>query len=586
MIAVSTSPGSLSMLRKVNTWYTIANGNWSDPNIWISNGKRKHQIPQPSDNVHVNHNVTLDENNITVNDLYVSGSINANSSVVVNLTIIHDCYVFDNGLISLQGQFHNLIFDGYNNLIPYSGLDAGGYSSVIYSGILDQVILNLPYRNLTTRNGCKFQSDDVTVLGDFNQQSNYEVGAFNLSIHGASTIGAVGSYVFSKNSDNGRILFIGNVDFEGGTDLSVGNPNVEFRGGLMIHTFNFTSGSGTFTFSTNNQSINCSAYLGGHWNANITVGAGVTVTLNGGYKFTVNGVINGTDSLSSFNNDGILYLGNNSLPMTTGVFNYMHTSNSVLGYVFDGAYTLPYNTYAGLYIAGAGIKSLGGNTTINTDLYNAGSFDPAGNNLTIQGDFTTDGIGDFTASAFCNITINGLASFNSNGRNGTDLRSGNPNIEFKGGMVIHTVYLYTGTGTFKFSTNNQTLNPSAYVAGLFACNILISGAIIVTQINDNIIPLTGTLNGDNSSSEFICQGVFYYGNAQQPMQTGVLNCGATPNVFVYQSITDQSITPGVYQDLTLTGGVKTLSGNVSVLNNYIVTSPSTLNLNTFSLTNP
>lgn len=600
MLAVSTSPYHLSMARKFNTWYTIADGNWSNPQIWISNGTKKHSLPQVGDNVYVNHHVTMDSN-IQINSMYISGSLKGTSLSAFNITINGDVQVSSSGFLDLSLQFNNLILNGYNNLITAANFNAGSFSTVTYNGSFDQFLLNIPYNNLTTQNGKKYQVSDITVGGNFNQQSNYECGAYNLTVNGSTTIGTVGSFVFSKNSSTGSILFIGFVDFEGGTDLSVGNPNVEFRGGLQIHTFSFISGSGTFTFSTNNQTANMAAYLGGSWNANIVVSGAITLTWSGNSTIPVNGTINGTVSGSTLNNIGSLYLGNSVTPMTTGVFNYMFTSTSTLGYAFNGAYTLPYTTYANLAIDGTALKLLGGNTIINQSLFlvgnnTGGGLDTNGFNLTVSGTFTNQGL--FSANAFSNILFVGLATW-TNGANGqgVDLRTGNPNIEFRGGITCHANFIWTGTGTYTFSTNNQTIDFSIINGGAWAANMLISGAISVTFIHgvttQSAQYFTGTLNGNNTNSTFINEGAVTYNNALQPMQIGKLYCNQAANTFVYGASGNQDITtasdtvsPG-YQNLTLNGsGAKRLLGNVSVKGTYTLTSPATLNSNGFELTNP
>jgi len=138
---------------------------------------------------------------------------------------------------------------------------------------------------------------DLTIAGTFVTQSGFECGPYNLTVNGTSVLGVAGQqYKFTKNSSTGLLLFVGNVDFEGITDLTVGNPSLEFRGGITIHTFNLTTGTGTWTFSTNNQIINCSAYLGGVWNAPVVVSGAITVTLSGGSTWQTNATINGTVS--------------------------------------------------------------------------------------------------------------------------------------------------------------------------------------------------------------------------------------------------------------------------------------------------
>jgi len=590
---ISTAPFGLFMARKANVWYSVADGNWSNPNTWMSNAldRKLILIPQLGDTVYINHIITMDSN-IAVNNMYISGKLQGAALSAFSITINNDLQVSGSGYLDLSLQSNNLILNGYNNLVPAANFNAGSFSTVIYNGSMDQFLLNIPYHHLTTQNGKKYQVTDITIGGNFSQQSNYEVGAYNLIVNGTSTIGTVGQFLFSKNSSTGSILFVGNVDFEGNTDLSIGNTNIEFRGGFQVHTFQFITGSGTFSFSTNNQTANFSAYLGGSWSANIVISGAITLTWAGNSSVPVNGTINGTSSGSTLNNTGILYLGNSATPMSTGVFNYASTSTSTLGYMFNGALTLPYSSYAGLVISGTGTKKLGSNTTLSYNMTNNGVFDCSGNNLSVAGTFTNNG--DFFTTSFSSILFSGFAEIGTGITTGFDLRTGNANVEFTGGMDIHASACYTGTGIWKFSTNSQFVSFSAFNGGLSACEYLISGAITVTFTSGgSIITNTGILNGDSAFSVFINNGIFFYANTQEPMQTGKLYCNQATNTFIYGAAGAQNITapsdttsPG-YKNLTLNGsGVKTLLGNVSVKGTYTLTSPATLNSNGFALTNP
>jgi len=596
-LAVSTSPSHTMLRRRKNVWYSVKDGNWEDPNTWVSNAldKKLVTVPQPSDDVYINHIVSFDgpvSTNTVINNLFISGKLTAANNFQT-LTVSGNLQA--TGYIDFTGSSITLNLYGVFNSIAYTNFTAG--NSTINFGALynDQLILNLPYKNLSTTGGAgtKYMISDLIVTGTFFTQSHFECGPYNLTVNGTSQIGVAGQpYKFTKSSSTGLILFVGSVDFEGITDLTGGNPNVECRGGMTIHTFNLTTGSGTWTFSSNNQAISCSAYLGGVWNANIVISGAITLTLAGGYIMQVNGTINGTGSGSTFNNEGILYLGNSTPPMSTGVFNYNHLSTSTIGYVFNGSATLPQSSYANLVIGGTGIKTQSANTTIAKTFVNNGTYECGGFDLSVTGTFTNNG--NFTASSFCTITLNGSALFGSPfGAVGLDLRTGNPNVEFKSGLDIHSAATYTGTGTFKFSTNNQSLSFSAYNTGICAANFLISGAITVTFFSGGTIPdFSGTLNGDNPLSVFDNRGIFAYTNATSPMTTGKLYCNQAVNTFNYNLANGQDITvpsdptPG-YNNLTISGsGAKRLLGNVSVKGIYTVTPPATLNSNGFSLTNP
>ncbi|HEY9003337.1 MAG TPA: hypothetical protein VIM89_18420 [Mucilaginibacter sp.] len=590
------------MRRKKNVWYSVRDGNWEDPNTWMSNALAKHLItvPQSADDVYIGHSVNLDTNSLqstTINNLFISGKLTAANASQI-LTINGNLQV--TGFIDFTGSNITVNLNGLSNSIQYSNFTPGNSTINFGAPYNDQFILNLPYKNLSTTGAQKYMVSDLTISGTFTPLSGFECGAYNLVVNGNSTIGQTGQpYKFTKNSSTGSLLFIGSADFEGITDLSVGNPNVEFREGLIIHTFNLTTGSGTWTFSTNSQTLNCAAYVGGVWNAAIVVSGSITVTLTGGTLQT-NSTISGTVSSSTFNNNGVLWLGYNHVPMATGIFNYKNTSSSTLGYVFNGDFTLPYTSYANLFIGGSsGTKHLSDSTIVNQTLVIgsngfAGSIlDCSGFDLDVKGAFTC--YDAFLASSFCNITFEGAARFDHGSNTSTvvDLRAGNPNVEFRAGLTLSVYSVYTGTGTFKFTTTNQIVDFAIINGGVLACSWLVSGAISVIHLHGNVlVPMTGTINGDNTSSTFDCRGILTYQNTTAPMITGKLYCNQATNTFVYGASGNQDIqipsdpTSG-YQNLTLNGsGAKRLLGNISVKGTYILTSPATLNTNGFTLTNP
>jgi len=589
---------NIFLLRKANVWYTIMDGSWSNPDVWISNAidKKNILLPQQGDTVYINHNVTIDIGNYTssaavnINNMYGAGTLYIPGGFGLSI----------NGILNMSGAI-NMTGSGFNFLYLYGSFNSlgnlvnGTYSTVNYccASVTQQPILPFNYQNLTTTcAGTAILTADTIINGTFNQQSNFECSSYGLTVNGSTTLGTVGACTFSKSSSTGSLLFVGAVDAEGGVNLTVGNPNIEFRGGLQIHTFSFMIGTGNVSFTTNSQTINCQYFIQ-IWNAPISIVGAITVTLTGSQAFQSNSSINGTVSGSTFNNSGILYLGINTTPMATGVFNYQYTSSSTLGYVFNGSATLPYSSYANLYIAGTGIKSLGSNTTTGQTLSNNGNLECNGFNLTVNGAFTNNGGGNFTASSFCDILFVGFAEFTiSSGSGYVDLRTGNPNVEFRGGWDVHAFACYTGTGTFSFTTNNQTIGFSAYLGGVLAANFIISG-ITATYTGNTGVNMTALLNGSNSSSTFINNGIFNYANAAAPMSTGKLYCNQASNTFIYGLSGNQNITPPSdptspgYFDLTLNGsGAKTLLGIVSVKNTYTLTSPATLNPNGYNLTNP
>lgn len=593
MIPIAIGQTNVMLFRKINTWFSVKDGAWSDPNTWVSNGldKKNTLYPQPGDNVWINNAVVCDVN-ATVGNLYGNGILSFSGSIT--LTVNGDIQI--TGTVDQTATGSNLILNGYNNVVV--NYIASTSSVMTYNGVFTQNIMNLSYGSLTTQNvGFKYQTSNLTIAGTFTINSNYECAAYNLTVNGNTVINNYPSYSFNK-SGSGNLLFIGSLGTGSNGNINFsGNPNVECRGGCNISagTGSFNLGTGTITFTTNNQTLRCNGG-GGNWTANILISGAITVTNTSAVilGFVPVGTINGDNALSTFNNNNLMYLTNATVPMATGVFNYMNGgSASTLGYLAPGNYTLPYTTYAGLIIQGGGIITLGGNTVVNNNLTITYKLECAAYNLTVNGNTIMNNYpnGVFSKSGAGNLLF--VGSFGTSANSVIDWSGGNPNAEFRGGLQLSTAFK-TGTGVFTLSTNNQTFDALNNVNPTFDANILISGAITVTYTNGNTgTAFTGTLNGNNSSSIFNCKGVYLYNNATAPMATGKLYCNQAANTFIYGLAGNQDITtpsdpslPGYY-NLTLNGsGAKRLLGNVSVKQVYTLTGPATLNSNGFSLTNP
>src|ERR1051325_7643317 len=104
------------LLRKLNTWYSVNDGNWSDPNTWMSNGldKRSYTSPQPGDIVYINRAVTCNVNS-TVSNLYVSGNLQFSASVNPVLTVINNLQA--TGTIDQSAGSSRISIGGVSNFI-------------------------------------------------------------------------------------------------------------------------------------------------------------------------------------------------------------------------------------------------------------------------------------------------------------------------------------------------------------------------------------------------------------------------------------------------------------------------------------
>lgn len=583
MLGISSTTFNLSMLRRFSVWYSVKDGNWSDPAVWMSNGKKKHKLPQPGDDVNISHTVTCDLSP-SIRNLYVAGTLKFDAAART-LTITGDLQA--TGTVDQSAGGNTIVLRGVNNVV--SNYFGGTNGTVSYNGSFDQYILPVTYCNLTTGLGSKKYLIANTILTGKLSVGNLECGIYDLTVGGATTIPNENLGNFSK-SGSGKLLFIGQFsNGENSTiDWSSGNPDVEFRGGLIFNSYKFNTGTGTFTFTTNNQGIRAGANNSGTWNANILIKGAITLTNINGSNLNSFGVIDGDNMLSTLKNQGHITLYTTTIPMNTGIFDYMNTNTSSISYSITGDYTLPYTIYANLGIGGNAIVYLSGNTTVN-NLSVSHGFECGIYDLVVNGTTTlnngVDGFA-FKKSGPGNLLFVGAFS---TGNCAIDLTGGNPDLEFRGGFSANAYFINSGTGNWKFSTNNQSINISANNTGTFKAPILISGPITVTNISNSgyLFATQGTINGDNVGSTFVNAGKLQYNGNQPPMQTGVLDCNFAENTFYYSLLGNQDITPGTYRNLYLSGsGVKKLLGNVSVSNSYILSAPATLNPNGFSLTNP
>jgi hypothetical protein len=601
MIALSTSPVNLSMLRKLNTWYSIADGNWSNPNIWVSNAKRKYSIPQPGDNVYVNNSVTLDVNNLIVNNLLGDGYLifgTSNSRTVV----VNGCLNIT-GTVDMSNASHTLSLNGYDNYI--FNFISGSSGTVTYNGSLGNYILNQPvmalsYCYLTIRTQNCWLTGDTTVNANLNvtNNGNIDLLSYNLTITGTTSL--QGGNIARSVANSGALLkCIGQLNSnQDGNNINLGTTNnIELHGGIQTTNNIITAQTIAFSFSQTIAGTSSSRFL--KMNGNMQIDSGVVLTVaTDGVDVVLNGSLNGVDGTSTYSNYGVLSLLNNTTPMTTGIFT-MQASAS-LEYLFNGNATIPYSSLNNLTIGGTGVKTLGSDLIINGFLkMQIGTLELSTFNLTVEGisnDFISSSSGLFGASTLQRTptSTGALLKFVGQQLNCNNdsfiLNIGSTNdIELQNGFGL-TSNTLTFRDMILSTTQTITDNGSGHSCTLNG-NMRIGNGCSVTLTTITVI-IEGILDGNDLSSSFINKSFFNYQNSQQPMQTGLLFCNEGANTFVYGLSGAQDITvpsdgiPG-YQNLTLNGtGIKRLLGNVSIKGTYTLTSPATLNSNGFVLTNP
>lgn len=583
-----------------NTFNPSGNQLWSNPANWSSG-----HVPLATETATIDGGTIILDITTTVNKLVITASgsltsLNAGARVLTVNTSVNSL-----GVINLSAGADTLELKGTVNAINKAGFTPGTLSSVHYSALGAQTVLDLNYGGLKIGGtGFKTLSAHTTVAGNLSilgsldsaKETGLQLSTFNFSVSGTTNVGRPG--ILAKNSNVGSTLFVGLVDSGEGDykrfDFS-GNPNIEFRGGLTTsqHTGNIF-GTGTFSFSTNNQSL--TPRSSNNMTANILIVGNITLTLAGSYFFF--GTINGTAAGSTFNNNGGVLLRTLTTPMLTGVFNYRNAAGSAMGYLFNGDFTLPYTLYNNLYVDGTGVKKLSGATVLNgllgvsQQLGSVAILDLEGNSLTVTGvtnifqpcklrKWNTAGTTIFIGKVNCSGGDASRFDF-----------VGAINVEFRGGLHLAHITQNAGSGVFRFTTNAQSITADFTAPGLTA-DIRAENITLTNSVAGNGIILTGKMS-TTGTGKIDNRGVIKYRNAEAPMASGggTLELNAAANTFIYDGNLNQDVKGGTYRSLTLanTPGigavVKKLAGNVSVINTYTLTSPATLDLNGFTLANP
>lgn len=548
-------------------------------------------VPTGSDVATIADNCVIDVNR-TIGSLVVRAPFTA--SVNTGLTLLINDIIDVKGHLSCSGAPNIISVAKKNNINSFSP----GSSTFTYSGS-NQNVPGVTYNNLTISNiGTKTLIGHTTLNGNLVNNGLLQLGSFDFVVTGTTT-GGLGSLV---KSGGGNVLFIGQigavVNNPAFIDFSMSSCNVECRGGIdLINGSTIkTSPTGTWSFTTNNQNI---LYSGGNsgniiFNGPVIIGNNINVTnFLGTFGFlNFYSTLNGANSSSTLTNRGSINLYNSTPVMTTGNFN-ITTNVNILNLLYNGSMNLQFSNYHSLIISGTGVKSAIGNISILGSLGIAnGGLELGVYNLTVDGNSTVMGL---TKSGAGNVIFKGaLQGTNSITTNGgiIDFSVGNPTVECRGGIYFvnnSNNAIYTGTGLWSFTTNNQVIDWNFGSGGgmIFTSNVLISGAITLSV--NRTTTFNGTIDGNNASSKLLAGTVtptITYNNATQPMVTGILDTSTNLNTWIYGN-SNQNIKGNTYRNLTLNGGgTKTLQGNVSVQNTYTLTAPATLNNNGFTLTNP
>lgn len=475
-------------------------------------------------------NLAVNTGSFTVGDLNLS--VGGNAEVTGNMYI-------GNGTVDVNGGFDatggRISFTGAGNLnlgaaVTSLGIFNAGIGTVTYDGAASQTVISAIYNNLVTA-GAGFKTLSGTVIAN----NNVTVASGTTLAAGANTLSITG------NTDiNGTLTAsTGTIDANGGFDATGGN--VSFTGAGYLNLGSTVTSLGTFTAATStvsydaggDQAVASATYY------NLTTAGGGTKTFNG--SATVNNTLTtGAGTTLSLGAD-MLLLGSSS----AGTGGWIHNGGFDAGtgtvvYGEAGDQTIVSETYYNLATVGSsGVKSLGGAVTVEHAL--------------------TTGAGT-TLSLGANTLTLGSANSGS-------------------GSWSHHSGFDAGTGTFVYGeSGNQTIVSETYY------NLETGGSGTKSLSSD--ITVENTLTTGAGTTLSLGANTLTIGSANSGIG-GWINNGlftAGTGTVVYGETGNQTIALASYYNLTTSGsGTKTLGGSVTVENNLITGTGTTLSLDSSSL---
>ena len=526
-------------------------GAWSVTGVSVSSGNTVYAYIS---------GVTVAGNTVIVSD----GSAQTNIPIIVDRVVLRD---------DVNGSITNSEITAGNtsdaeDLITVSGFDVtvgSSYETHIYTG--DTLI---PDGNFTT--------GKLHLVGNMDGSGQISVLTLTGSGTGPSTPLLI---------DGGTFTASNYTVFQGTSETDIpGTPSGATYTSLWL-TPTLTAGTVYYLEATsaNNDiwinptaasSYSLSVNLGGEMTvggtgttiAGTTSGIGVLDTTASNYALTTGKIDIQSGGVLTANDSDIYLTGTSSTLFTkTGTFNY-GTSNVYMQPV-SGSPTLTSGaiTFYDLTTNMSGqTGAAGGNITVNnnllvdfgtlsipstysltvqgaTDVYDSLSISSTGNQIFAGTTLIASGSTFTRSSASGTNTFTGLLTLEGGS---TFTTSNNPSFILQGGLVNDGIFT-SGTGTFTFNTNNQTLSGSSAIT--FGGDVAISGAITVQNSNAERVTITGDLTGSEAGSTYQnnANATTYFDGAV--LTTGTLTATADPNYIYYSGFNEQTIKATTYHDL-------------------------------------
>ena len=295
--------------------------------------------------------------NFTINNAGTPNTITLGSALTVNGSA-----TFSNGqLVSAYDiNFNGTTIGGTGNISASAG-------TVTYSSTATNIIPGT-YFNLTlTGASTKTLYGNVIVTNNLTiSDGTLQLADKNITVLGTTSV----TGTIADNNSLGVDTFGGLVTINpGGTwDFSAGNSACVFKGGLAFNGTTFNSGTGTYSFTTNNQNIDGSSPI--TFSGNILIASTISVTnlnASSGTGTTIKGSLDGVYAASTYINKGITSYQNASSPMSPGTLD--PSANGNIFRYSGGTQTISGdNPYYNLVITGTNSKTFNSNITVGGDL--------------------------------------------------------------------------------------------------------------------------------------------------------------------------------------------------------------------------
>jgi hypothetical protein len=366
-----------------------------------------------------------------------------------------------------------------------------------------------------------------------------------------------------------------------GLNIFIGAVNSNFSDSRNWSQQRVPSGSDTAIINSN-CTFNIDRTLGA-----LIVNPSATASIGSGRTLTVNGTLNVQGHLSASGNPSLYFNGPKNI-----IRSFSPGTSTV--YYYGGNQTVPGTTYCNLQVGGFGNRLATGNLIVSGNLAvgpnNTGksaSLDLAANDLVVLGTATVGGAGNtdnplLRKSQPGNVIFGGALLYDTNQFPGIDF-SGNPSIEFRGGITAFATNANFGRGTVVFS-NNQTLSINNFGGGATIRGpVLISGSTTVTNGGSSYLTLLGTVNGTSANSQLRNNGFLTLADTLT-MATGAFDVTSSANSVTYTINQDYTLPKTTYSTLIVNGlGAGTIAGNLVVSGSFTMRT-SSFNLGTYSAT--